>query len=409
MPQAKFVLKEPNSESETLIYLFLNFGYKRLKYSTGEKILPKLWDDEKQRPKSTRGAGGHSELAARLSNLKFDAEEIYRKLINDKQTPTPDKIRYELDLLSEKIKRTGKPTLLSFISSFIAECQHLRKPSTLQVYNSSFDHLKAYAVFKRTPIDFDNIDIEFYNGFTSYLAIELKLSNNTIGKIIKTLKTFLNEATERGINTNLEFKKRKFKTTKEESDSIYLTTEELDKIYALDLSEDKPLERVRDLFIIGCYTGLRFSDFSQIQKQNIIDNKNIRIRTQKTGEVVVIPLHKSVKEILSRYNGEIPKPISNQKMNDYLKVITRKADLVSPYETSITKGGKRVKTTLERCELITTHTARRSFATNLYLADVPAISIMKITGHRTEKSFLQYIRVTQEQNANKLLNHPFFK
>ncbi len=112
---------------------------------------------------------------------------------------------------------------------------------------------------------------------------------------------------------------------------------------------------------------------------------------------------------MKKYDWELPKPISNQKMNEFLKEIGTLAKLETPVEIAITKAGKLQKDIFKKHELISTHVARRSFASNLYLADVPSITIMKITGHKTEKSFLRYIRITQEENANKLLNHPFFK
>ena len=219
----------------------------------------------------------------------------------------------------------------------------------------------------------------------------------------------MNEATERGVNTNLEFKKRKFKTIREESDSIYLTLTELERFEKLDLSASPRLDKVRDLFLIGCYTGLRFSDFIQIKPENIISAKSmLQIRTQKTSERVSIPLHKTVKAILKKYHNNLPKAYSNQTMNGYLKEVASLAKLKEKVETTITRAGKVEKKSIEKYKLVSTHTARRSFATNLYLADVPSISIMKITGHKTERAFLSYIRVTQEQNADKLLNHPFF-
>jgi integrase len=144
-----------------------------------------------------------------------------------------------------------------------------------------------------------------------------------------------------------------------------------------------------------------------MKPQNITDNK-IRLTTQKTGELVYIPLHSKVRKIIEKYQGELPPSISNQNMNDYLKEIGKLAKITDLFETKQTKGGKVVKNASEKFNHITTHTARRSFATNAFLADIPAISIMKITGHKTERAFLSYIRVTAEQNADKLLNHPFF-
>lgn len=219
----------------------------------------------------------------------------------------------------------------------------------------------------------------------------------------------MNEATERGVNNNLEFRNKKFKTIREESDSIYLSVDELNKIEKLDLSSSPRLEKVKDLFLIGCYTGLRFSDFTQIKQENInSDNTVINIRTHKTGQRVSIPLHKTVRNILKKYNNNLPKAYTNQTMNEYLKQIVSLAGIKELIETTITRAGKIEKNISPKYKLVSTHTARRSFATNLYLAEVPTISIMKITGHKTEKSFLQYIRVTQKENADKLLTHPFF-
>lgn len=409
MAKANFFLKEPNSENETLIYLLFWFNNKRLKYSSGEKINPDYWNPKKYRAKETQKFPEHSEFNTRLEKMSSKALDIYRKLLNDNTVITLQVLRDEFDKEFRKNDQESETVdLFSFITKFIEEHKGVRNASTIKTYNNTLRHLRNFSTFKKRKFNFEDIDIEFYNSFTSYITNELGFSQNTLGSQIKILKTFLNEATERGINKNLEFKKRKFKKVSEDSDKIYLNTVELEKLYQLDLSENGKFEKVRDLFIIGCYTGLRFSDFIQIKQENIFESNKIKIRTQKTGEMVIIPLHRFIREILTKYDGNIPEPISNQKMNDYLKDIAELAGLKELIEVSITKGGKLVKTTTEKFNLVMTHTARRSFATNLYMADVPSITIMKITGHKTEKNFLRYIRMSQEENANKLLNHPFF-
>ena len=219
----------------------------------------------------------------------------------------------------------------------------------------------------------------------------------------------MNEAVVRKLTHNLQYKNKRFKTPEENSESIYLSKEEITKIYEKDFSFKPIFEKVRDLFIIGCYTGLRFSDLAAITKDNFIDKKTkLRIKTEKTGELVIIPIHRYVKEILEKYHGKVPESYSNQKMNQYLKNVAELVELNENVQINATKGGIKTSTNYKKWELVTVHTARRSFATNAYLADVPTISIMKITGHRTEKSFLKYIKITQEDNANKLINHPFF-
>lgn len=219
----------------------------------------------------------------------------------------------------------------------------------------------------------------------------------------------MNEAVDRKLTNNLQFKNKRFKTVEEPTETIYLTEAEISRLFNLDLFSNSRLEKVRDLFIIGCYTGLRFSDLVQLRNENISREGNlVRIRTQKTGEVIIVPLKSYVREILKKYNGVPPQVISNQKMNDYLKELGKLAEIDESIIVTSTKGGVRQSETFKKWELITTHTARRSFATNAYLQNVPTISIMKITGHRTEKSFLKYIKISQEDNANKLIHHPFF-
>jgi len=132
------------------------------------------------------------------------------------------------------------------------------------------------------------------------------------------------------------------------------------------------------------------------------------VKTQKTGEKVVIPLHWTVKNILEKYSETakgLPRDLSNQRMNDYLKEIGREVKIDEQIHRANTKDGLKVSTNVPKWELITTHTARRSFATNLYKNGYPTIGIMQITGHRTEKSFMKYIKVSHEENAEKLIQH----
>lgn len=412
MPEAKFVLKEPNSKDTTLIYLFYNFNYKRLKYSTGEKVHPKYWNEENQRVRINKHFPLSYQINTRLDDIKSAIDIIYKDFINNKIIPTPDKLRDKLDLeVKQHVVKlsNGQTDLFNFIESHIESSKSLKKPNTLKNYTSTFNHLKGYCNEYKTSLGFQDITLDFYTSFSTYLIKNQGLSNNTIGKYFKTLKSFLNEATDRGLNKTFDYKKKKFKVLTEDVDKVYLTIQELDKIYKLKLKDRPHLDRIRDLFIIGCYTGLRFSDFSEIKPENIVDGNKIKIRTIKTNELVFIPLHPKIKAILKKYKNKLPEPISNQKTNVYLKDIIEEAKIKDLVETSVTKAGVLTKTTTEKYNLISTHTARRSFATNAFLNGIPSISIMKITGHRTEKSFLTYIRVTAEQNADKLLNHPFFK
>jgi len=410
MAKAKFILKEPSSKNNTLVYLIYNYQYSRFKYSTGESINPKFWNPTSQRAKETKQFKEYPEFNTRLDKIESAIKNVFRRLLNDGIQPTNILLKKEIENeLSDHRLKPKKKSFLAFVENYIEESKLNKREGTIKVYNTTFKYLKEYSSKYKT-IDFENITLEFYNHYTAFLAQEHKLSANTVGKHIKTIKSFMNEATERGINENLEFRKKKFKTIREEADTVYLSIKELQQFEKLNLSATPKLDKVRDLFLIGCYTGLRFSDFTQIQPENInSDNTMLFIRTLKTSERVAIPLHKTVRKILKKYKNKLPVAYTNQVMNSYLKDVASLAKIKELVETTITRGGKVEKSVLPKFKLISTHTARRSFATNLYIADIPAISIMKITGHKTERSFMQYIRITQEQNADKLLTHAFFQ
>lgn len=408
MAQAKFILKEPNSKEDTLIYLFYNFNNQRLKYSFGQKINPKFWNFEKQRVKEIRTFPEYAEFNSMLNNIETSVNNIYRKLVNDNITPTPQLLKEHLNAtLADKQTVAKIITFFDFIEELIKNST--KKGSTVIHYKQTFRMLKEYCVNFNKNVSFEDINLDFYESFVNYLR-NRGYAENTIGGYIKHIKVFMNEAIDRKLTNNFEFKSRKFKKTAEITDKIYLNLAEIQRIYKLDLSKNLKLEKVRDLFVIACYTGLRFSDLKQITSNNFINKgTQLKIKTEKTGEFVVIPLHKTVIEIFQKYNNDIPTIISNQKMNDYLKDIAKLSEINDNVSISITKGGIKQTDVFEKWQLVTVHTARRSFATNMYLLDIPTISIMKITGHRTEKAFLLYIKISQEENANKLLNHPFFK
>jgi len=167
---------------------------------------------------------------------------------------------------------------------------------------------------------------------------------------------------------------------------------------------------VRDLFLIGCYTGLRFSDFVKIPANCIdIENRLIRIKTHKTGKSVVIPIHKTVLNILAKYQGKtensLPPALSNAKMNEYLKDVAEKAELNEIISKAKTKGGLTLHKHFKQHELVCTHTARRSFATNTYKMGVPIYDIMAITGHTREQTFKNYIKITAAESANVIAGY----
>jgi integrase len=435
MEKVIFKLKEPqegiqkNKQIPTLVYMFFTFGYyvvlnngtKKylpLKYSTGLKITPYFWKDKPDYRARETKEFEHESFNRKLQSLENLAIKLHRDLESKGKIVTPDMMRAELNKALGKGPDIYRMNFKEFIQLVIKDTtdgyrlthngKKLSK-TTVKGYTTTLNHLIKYQEEKGKSLSFDQIDLKFYKVFTSYM-LKKEYSTNTIGKNVKNIKVFLKEAYKRGLTTNKIFEEEDFRVTEEDTDQIYLKEEEIMSLYNLDLKEGSRLEKVRDLFIVGCYTGLRFSDLGQIREENFIENNTqIRIRTQKTGEIVVIPMHFVIREIHKKYQGKLPKMISSQKFNKYLKELGEKAKINSPVFKSLTKGGLRVNKPVEKYKMMVSHTARRSFSSNMYMAGVPSISIMKITGHRTEKAFLKYIKISQEDNAKKLAEHPFFQ
>jgi integrase len=395
----------------------VSYGGQRLtKFPTGETILPEFWDASRQRAKQSRRNPTFPEFNSRLQNIENIASNVLRQYQNDNNQLLPSIKNFRLLLshvLNPRIeKKTEEITLFTFLDSYLKEYEtriyeKTGRPitsNTLRVYKQALRVLREFKddTLKHRSLDFDNIDYYFYGQFQQYL-VKRNFATNTIGKHIRTLKTFFLEAKERGLMP--QFNSKKFRSISEPTDAVYLSVSEIEALYQLDLSQDRRLEKVRDLFIVACWTGLRFSDFTQIHKENVVDGC-FELKTKKTGEKIAVPIHRQVSSIMGKYEGitknSLPEPISNQKMNNYLKELGRLAGIDEVIATTITRGGITRTTSQPKYDLITTHTGRRSFATNHYLQGFPVIGIMRITGHRTEKAFMKYIKITPRDTADKL-------
>ena len=193
-----------------------------------------------------------------------------------------------------------------------------------------------------------------------------------------------------------------FKILEEEADTIYLSTKEIRVLYELDLEGHPEWTRFRDMFVLGCFTGLRFSDFNEIKPNDIRDGVLYK-KQSKSDKWVVIPLRFEAHDILiNRFKGKVPKT-SNAELNRYIKKVGKLAGIDSPVTISCKKGNQDIISVKPKFSLITTHTCRRSFCTNEYLAGTPAELIMKISGHKSIKDFYKYIRISSEEAAQKIM------
>lgn len=231
-----------------------------------------------------------------------------------------------------------------------------------------------------------------------YQLYKLDLSINYVAKMLEVVRQFIREAVRRELIKTSVHQDKSWSVKKTPVKNFYYTMDELATLYHTPVTGMD--ERVRDLFLIGAYSGLRFSDFSRIRPEHVTGD-TLTIRMQKTGQEVVIPLHPVLRALLEKYEYKV-RGMANQVFNRHIKEVCRLAGFNNKVVQVTTASGRVVESVREKWEITSSHTARRSFATNFYQLGVPAMYIMKITGHKTERQFMQYICLDGEDNARAM-------
>ena len=420
--------KRNAQEPKYTIYLVVSFGGQaregRLKYSTGMKIEEKLWNKRRMRVRNRLEVVGKDAINFRLEELET---AVVKFMITEKaqgKKVTIKTVRAYLDIFTGKEIERNVSSLHRFIETFLE-----RAPSRVNIHTGKIINDKEISGYKRTydllrqyekerrqgnELDFEDMTNEFNDDFQDWLrntefeyttgnckrvyktVRKQKMCLNTIAKKVQTLKLFLNEATKANVNTNMQFKN--FTAAFEAADTIYLNEDELNKL-AKAKFQNETTSRVRDLFLLQSWTGLRYSDLITITKHKIKGN-NIYLEQKKTTAKVTIPLFPEFVKIWRRYGQQLPIVPSNQFYNSTIKEACRKAGITDKVEIYRTIGGKRISENKPKCELVTTHTARRSFITNLSKRGVPHELLMKISGHKTLAAFERYFRIGTEEVAN---------
>lgn len=407
MATIKFVLSKSQHQKKiksNLSMLMLRYTHKKAVtyFYTQKNIEEKFWDDMNQQVK--RSFSGSDRLNIYLNKFKQKVEDIVNNLLIGGEEPTANYVKSIYQSDKTEVEKKKQYTFFEYAEIYISNNKKISS-STKKSYRTVLNKLKEYEKYARVKLDWSSFDMDFYYDFFEFYTGIEGLTNNGFGKVIKNIKAIMNDAISNGYNTSFGFQHKNFKAIREDVNNIYLNEEELQEIIDLDLSGQSNLEQVRDLFIFGCYTGLRYSDFSQVKPEHI-QGEIIRIKTQKTDEWVSIPLLPAVKNIMEKYKNRpnsLPKSCTNQTMNRHIKEIGELAKINDSELKIRNKGKARIETLFNKYELICTHTARRSFATNMFKRGIPARVIMKITGHRTEKAFSSYIKITQDENAELML------
>lgn len=379
--------------------------YRQLDYSTGLSVSLKDWDNKKRFTKNDSYKNG--QIANGVSRIL----EIGSKLSRE-QNLTFESLRDALNLDEELSSIFDKERVLKkqsdfmppmeFFQSFIAKTKVTE--GTRKDYQNTLNHLKGFDHYRGKVASWKGMGYDYYLDLTTYLQTIKNLKGSTIDKVIKNLKVFLSQAdVQDNLEVNQDFKKTISgkslfsKISKDEAEHVYLNETEIEQITHADMG-DKRLTEIRDLFLVGCWTGLRISDLSRLEIGNI-NNGLLTIKTQKTRQGVVVPVTEELQRILDKYPDRLPKIPTDQHYNRELKKVCKEAGINDMIMAEVKRGTLTVIAPAPKYELITSHTARRSFATNLYRRGIPSTQLMFLTGHKTEDAFLKYIKVSKEDNA----------
>ena len=426
MATLKFSTRSKSKEKDLVpVYCRFRSGAIDMNERTTILVNPLHWNDKKQQVNKTADAESTAiEINESLLNLKTHILNQYAKA---GASVPKDWLRKTIDdLLNPDANKPDATTFFGFFRDFIdkAPTRAIKKTGravggkTLNEYKKTLQYIQEFAAEKEKAFDWRDIDLDFYYEFIEYMQKDKfivdgrvgkdkrrkvpGLSTNSIGRKIQVLKTVLNAAAARGINNYQFFRSEHFSALREESDNIFLTMDELNTLYQLNLNNQPKLERVRDLFLIGCWTGLRYSDWGQVKKENIKDGI-LEVKQTKTGAKVFIPVSDRVIDMIGKYGGKLPDQPGLQTFNNLLREVGKAAELNERFSKSITKGGVERTTNYKKWQMMSTHSARRSFATNEYIMGTDMLTIMAITGHKSSQSFLKYIKVNQREHAQKLL------
>lgn len=412
MPTYKFSFwVKPKADAPAPLYFVFRHKAARLVFPTAFRVCPMFWDEKKQQIKNVTSVPEKDVINATVSQILSSAK-IYFYEQDKANTFTTDGLKSHLHRFTDTVPEKDKPiTFLRFFQNFIETSNGRIKddgqvvaPATVAKYQTTLNLLGEFLKEHPQPFDFENINLDFYAAFTKFLSGRKHRKGNgytpnAVGKHIQVFKTVLNVAKEKGLAVNLDYQSKKFRAVKQDSDNVYLDEAELKILYEFDLSDKPSLERARDMFLVGCWTGLRFSDLSALRPEKHIKNGLIEIDQQKTGEKAVIPVLAVTAAILEKYGGKMPPAISNQRFNDYVKDACRLAGICERVQKSETRSGRRVTLFFQKWQMVSAHTCRRSFVTNFLKRRAAPQVIMSATGHQSTKHFGKYIKTKPHENA----------
>ena len=399
MAAVNFFLKRP-SESTSAIVCTLSDGRDyRIKLYPGVGVNPRHW--------SKRNANVLSADLDAVSKNKFLKDfrsKVYGIYLEAKSKGIlPDREYFQREL--EPVQE-NKTAFWDIWEKYLASRQGIFKKHSFAKFGSLKAHLVAFEKTLKKPLELDTVSVETLENLQGFFYSSQGLNTQSSQKYIGLFKMLLSWAFLKKHTANADFKN--FKPIRQpDSLKATMTGEDLDKLHSVDLGALDYLKNVRALFLLACGTGLRYSDFSRVNKQHLKKNDGghiLQMRQTKTGDFVSIPLTVETLQIVrDLIDGKIHS-ISNQRMNSYVKELCQKAGIDEPFDVDRFVGNEKTTLTVPKYELVSTHTGRRTFATSLLEKGVPAEVVMRFTGHRDYKSFSKYVNVPKRSQMEMVRN-----
>lgn len=426
--RVNFNLSRKGSNVKSQIWLTTTIKKQRARVYTGLLIEECYWQKVTRNQRGGRAyEDGDFSNVQKEENIRINKElkkilgycKEYASAVSDADL-SHDAIPFTRDsfvrFISDRIR--GKNALINknaeeYIKDYVSRKsemvnEHTRRlicKGTLYNHKNALRRLQEFCKDKHKKICWDLFNQRFEEMFISWMNRK-GYAANTIASQFSIMKVWLSEAEKEGIVVNKYY--HKYPTMTLEVDNIFLTEEEIERLYNIDFSKvsekynidiKSNIEQTRDLFIIACWTGLRYGDWRDLSKSQITGDR-IKVYTHKTGKEVVIPIHPMVKAILEKYQWKLPKGVDKTVTNKQIRKCGEIAQINDPVVISKIRGGKEILVKRPKYMFITNHTARRSFCTNMCSRGLPIKVIMAISGHTTEANFLKYVKIDKETNAD---------
>lgn len=419
-----FYLKEPNSTKATPINFVMTVVNKDtpIKRSIGKNVLPPLWSLKDQRV----DAGKDPELQKinrRIEDIIEGIDGIKSDCKRNNRIMSAEEVERLLDVILQKQGKKRGHTGGNMQEDFVTLIESMRageimtpgknpkrfEESTMKNYDKLMRWLFGDADFpgfyKSTNIrpSYQAINVRLYGEFIKW-AHKLNYADNSIGVVVKCWKKLLKLAHKEKWHNNAFYEDNAFVKPEEAAEDIYLDSDMLNKLSLVELKGNE--EVARDWALLDCHLGLRISDLKRISEDDFAEGI-FQFVNKKTGAKVAIPVHPVARRIIKRWGG-LPPAMYEQDLNNIIKKVAKKAGLKKRFLHKITKGGVVLKTWMEYWEMISAHTFRRTFITNLLKLGVPPLKVMKMAGIKDYETLKTYDKESVEENAEDMKNHAFF-